>query len=92
MEYTAEKAQFKVTSLDYTQVMTGNKTLTPDAAGIYTVSAADGTQTITLTDNEGYSIYLSITVNANHTMDNSDCTKESICSVCRKIFLAPDKS
>ena len=83
-----EKAQFKVTSLDYTQVMTGNKTLTPDAAGIYTVSAADGTQTITLTDNEGYSIYLSITVNANHTMDNSDCTKESICSVCRKIFLA----
>ena len=68
--------------------MAGNKTLTPDAAGIYTVSAADGTQTITLTDNEGYSIYLSITVNANHTMDNSDCTKESICSVCRKIFLA----
>ena len=90
-----EKAQFKVTSLDYIQVMAGNKTLTPDAAGIYTVSkvlttesAADGTQTITLTDNEGYSIYLSITVNANHTMDNSDCTKESICSVCRKIFLA----
>ena len=68
-----EKAQFKVTSLDYIQVMAGNKTLTPDAAGIY---------------NEGYSIYLSITVNANHTMDNSDCTKESICSVCRKIFLA----
>ena len=83
-----EKAQFKVTSLDFIQVMAGNKTLTPDAAGIYTVSAADGTQTITLTDNEGYSIYLSITVNANHTMDNSDCTKESICSVCRKIFLA----
>ena len=83
-----EKAQFKVTSSDYTQVMAGNKTLTPDADGIYTVSAADGTQTITLTDNEGYSIYLSITVNANHTMDNSDCTKESICSVCGKIFLA----
>ena len=83
-----EKAQFKVTSSDYTQVMAGNKTLTPDADGIYTVSAADGTQTITLTDNEGYSIYLSVTVNANHTMDNSDCTKESICSVCRKIFLA----
>ena len=53
-----------------------------------TESAADGTQTITLTDNEGYSIYLSVTVNANHTMDNSDCTKESICSVCGKIFLA----
>ena len=83
-----KNAKFKVTSPDYTQVMAGNKTLTPDAAGIYTVSAADGTQTITLTDNEGYSIYLSITVNANHTMDNSDCTKESICSVCRKIFLA----
>lgn len=83
-----EKAQFKVTSSDYTQVMAGNKTLTPDADGIYTVSAADGTQTITLTDNEGYSIYLSVTVNANHTMDNSDCTKESICSVCGKIFLA----
>lgn len=83
-----EKAQFKVTSLDYTQVMAGNKTLTPDADGIYTVSAADGTQTITLTDNEGYSIYLSITVNTDHTMDNSDCTKESICSVCGKIFLA----
>ena len=83
-----EKAQFKVTSSDYTQVMAGNKTLTPDADGIYTVSAAGGTQTITLTDNEGYSIYLSVTVNANHTMDNSDCTKESICSVCGKIFLA----
>lgn len=83
-----EKAQFKVTSSDYTQVMAGNKTLTPDADGIYTVSAADGTQTITLTDNEGYSIYLSVTVNANHTIDNSDCTKESICSVCGKIFLA----
>lgn len=83
-----EKAQFKVTSSDYTQVMAGNKTLTPDVDGIYTVSAADGTQTITLTDNEGYSIYLSVTVNANHTMDNSDCTKESICSVCGKIFLA----
>ena len=83
-----EKAQFKVTSLDYTQVMAGNKTLTSDVDGIYTVSAADGTQTITLTDNEGYSIYLSVTVNANHTMDNSDCTKESICSVCGKIFLA----
>ena len=83
-----EKAQFKVTSSDYTQVMAGNKTLTHDVDGIYTVSAADGTQTITLTDNEGYSIYLSDTVNANHTMDNSDCTKESICSVCRKIFLA----
>ena len=83
-----EKAQFKVTSSDYTQVMAGNKTLTHDVDGIYTVSAADGTQTITLTDNEGYSIYLSVTVNANHTMDNSDCTKESICSVCRKIFLA----
>ena len=83
-----EKAQFKVTSSDYTQVMAGNKTLTPDADGIYTVSAADGTQTITLTDNEGYSIYLSVTVNANHTMDNTDCTKESICSVCGKIFLA----
>ena len=83
-----EKAQFKVTSSDYTQVMAGNKTLTPDADGIYTVSAADGAQTITLTDNEGYSIYLSVTVNANHTMDNSDCTKESICSVCGKIFLA----
>ena len=83
-----EKAQFKVTSLDYTQVMAGNKTLTSDVDGIYTVSAADGTQTITLTDNEGYSIYLSITVNANHTMDNSDCTKESICSVCQKIFPA----
>ena len=83
-----EKAQFKVTSLDYTQVMAGNKTLTPDVDGIYTVSAADGTQTITLTDNEGYSIYLSITVNADHTMDNSDCTKESICSVCHKIFPA----
>ena len=68
--------------------MAGNKTLTPDVDGIYTVSAADGTQTITLTDNEGYSIYLSVTVNANHTMDNSDCTKESICSVCGKIFLA----
>ena len=83
-----EKAQFKVTSSDYTQVMAGNKTLTPDVDGIYTVSAADGTQTITLTDNEGYSIYLSVTVNANHTIDNSDCTKESICSVCGKIFLA----
>ena len=83
-----EKAQFKVTSSDYTQVMAGNKTLTPDVDGIYTVSAADGTQTITLTDNEGYSIYLCVTVNANHTMDNSDCTKESICSVCGKIFLA----
>ncbi len=83
-----EKAQFKVTSSDYTQVMAGNKTLTPDADGIYTVSAADGTQTITLTDNEGYSIYLSVTVNANHTIDNSDCTKESIYSVCGKIFLA----
>ena len=83
-----EKAQFKVTSLDYTQVMAGNKTLTSDVDGIYTVSAADGTQTITLTDNEGYSIYLSITVNADHTMDNSDCTKESICSVCQKIFPA----
>ena len=83
-----EKAQFKVTSLDYTQVMAGNKTLTSDVDGIYTVSAADGTQTITLTDNEGYSIYLSITVNADHTMDNSDCTKESICSVCHKIFPA----
>ena len=83
-----EKAQFKVTSSDYTQVMAGNKTLTPDADGIYTLSAADGTQTITLTDNEGYSIYLSVTVNANHTIDNSDCTKESICSVCGKIFLA----
>lgn len=83
-----EKVQFKVTSSDYTQVMAGNKTLTPDADGIYTVSAADGTQTITLTDNEGYSIYLSVTVNANHTIDNSDCTKESICSVCGKIFLA----
>ena len=83
-----EKAQFKVTSSDYTQVMAGNKTLTPDVDGIYTVSAADGIQTITLTDNEGYSIYLSVTVNANHTMDNSDCTKESICSVCGKIFLA----
>ena len=83
-----EKAQFKVTSSDYTQVMAGNKTLTLDVDGIYTVSAADGTQTITLTDNEGYSIYLSVTVNANHTMDNSDCTKESICSVCGKIFLA----
>ena len=83
-----EKAQFKVTSSDYTQVMAVNKTLTPDVDGIYTVSAADGTQTITLTDNEGYSIYLSITVNANHTMDNSDCTKESICSVCQKIFPA----
>ena len=83
-----EKAQFKVTSSDYTQVMAGNKTLTSDVDGIYTVSAADGTQTITLTDNEGYSIYLSVTVNANHTMDNSDCTKESICSVCGKIFLA----
>ena len=68
--------------------MAGNKTLTPDVDGIYTVSAADGTQTITFTDNEGYSIYLSVTVNANHTMDNSDCTKESICSVCGKIFLA----
>lgn len=83
-----EKAQFKVTSSDYTQVMAVNKTLTPDVDGIYTVSAADGTQTITLTDNEGYSIYLSVTVNANHTMDNSDCTKESICSVCQKIFPA----
>ena len=83
-----EKAQFKVTSSDYTQVMAGNKTLTSDVDGIYTVSAADGTQTITLTDNEGYSIYLSVTVNANHTMDNSDCTKESICSVCGKKFLA----
>ena len=83
-----EKAQFKVTSSDYTQVMAGNKTLTPDADGIYTVSEADGTQTITLTDNEGYSIYLSVTVNANHTIDNNDCTKESICSVCGKIFLA----
>ena len=83
-----EKAQFKVTSLDYTQVMAGNKTLTSDVDGIYTVSAADGTQTITLTDNEGYSIYLSITVNVDHTMDNSDCTKESICSVCHKIFPA----
>ena len=83
-----EKAQFKVTSSDYTQVMAGNKTLTSDVDGIYTVSAADGTQTITLTDNEGYSIYLSITVNADHTMDNSDCTKESICSVCHKIFPA----
>ena len=68
--------------------MAVNKTLTPDVDGIYTVSAADGTQTITLTDNEGYSIYLSITVNADHTMDNSDCTKESICSVCHKIFPA----
>ena len=83
-----EKAQFKVTSSDYTQVMAVNKMLTPDVDGIYTVSAADGTQTITLTDNEGYSIYLSITVNADHTMDNSDCTKESICSVCHKIFPA----
>ena len=83
-----EKAQFKVTSSDYTQVMAGNKTLTSDVDGIYTVSAADGTQTITLTDNEGYSIYLSITVNADHTMDNSDCTKESICTVCHKIFPA----
>ena len=76
MECTVKNAKFKVTSPDYTQVMAGNKILTPDADGAYTVSAADGTQTIALTDSEGYSIYLSITVNADHTINNSDCTKE----------------
>lgn len=83
-----KNAKFKVTSPDYTQVMAGNKILTPDADGAYTVSAADSTQTIALTDSEGYSIYLSITVNADHTINNSDCTKESTCSVCQQIFPA----
>ena len=35
-----KNAKFKVTSPDYTQVMAGNKILTPDADGAYTVSAA----------------------------------------------------
>ena len=83
-----KNAKFKVNSSDYTQVMAGNKILTPDADGAYTVSAADGTQTIALTDSEGYSIYLSITVNADHTINNSDCTKESTCSVCQQTFPA----
>ena len=83
-----KNAKFKVTSPDYTQVMAGNKILTSDADGAYTVSAADGTQTIALTDSEGYSIYLSITVNADHTINNSDCTKESTCSVCQQTFPA----
>ena len=52
------------------------------------MSAADGTQTIALTDSEGYSIYLSITVNADHTINNSDCTKESTCAVCQQTFPA----
>ena len=77
-----------MTSPDYTQVMAGNKILTSDADGAYTVSAADGTQTIALTDSEGYSIYLSITVNADHTINNSDCTRESTCSVCQQTFPA----
>lgn len=83
-----KNAKFKVTSPDYTQVMAGNKILTSDADGAYTVFAADGTQTIALTDSEGYSIYLSITVNADHTINNSDCTKESTCSVCQQTFPA----
>ena len=83
-----KNAKFKVNSSDYTQVMAGNKILTSDADGAYTVSAADGTQTIALTDSEGYSIYLSITVNADHTINNSDCTKESTCSVCQQTFPA----
>ena len=41
-----------------------------------------------MTDSEGYSIYLSITVNADHTINNSDCTKESTCSVCQQTFPA----
>ena len=83
-----KNAKFKVNSSDYTQVMAGNKILTPDADGAYTVSAADGTHTIALTDSEGYSICLSITVNADHTINNSDCTKESTCSVCQQTFPA----
>lgn len=83
-----KNAKFKVTSPDYTQVMAGNKILTPDADGAYTVSAADSAQTIALTDSEGYSIYLSITVNADHTINNSDCTMESTCSVCQQTFPA----
>lgn len=83
-----ENAKFKVTSADYTEVTVDGKKLTADEEGYYTVSAADGAQKIALSDNDGYSLYLTITVNKNHATDSSDCTKESTCSVCNKTFPA----
>lgn len=83
-----ENAKFKVTSAEYTEVSVDGKKLTADADGYYTVSGADGVQKIALSDKDGYSLYLTITVNKNHTTDNSDCTKESTCSVCKKTFPA----
>ena len=83
-----ENAKFKVTSAAYTEVTVDGKKLTAGEDGYYTVSAADGVQKIALSDKDGYSIYLTITVNKNHTTDSSDCTKESTCSVCHKTFPA----
>ena len=83
-----EEVRFKVTDPAYTEVRVDNKKLTPDSNGYYTVSYADKEQTIKLIDNNGCNVQLYIKVLENHIPNNNDCTKDSVCTICGKVFPA----
>ena len=54
---------------------------------LYT-SYADKEQTIKLIDNNGCNVQLYIKVLENHIPNNNDCTKDSVCTICGKVFPA----
>ena len=83
-----EEVRFKVTDPAYTEVRVDDKKLTPDSNGYYTVSYADKEQTIKLIDNNGCNVQLYIKVLENHIPNNNDCTKDSVCTICGKVFPA----
>ena len=56
--------------------------------GYYTVSYADKEQTIKLIDNNGCNVQLYIKVLENHIPNSNDCTKDSVCTICGKVFPA----
>ena len=65
-----ETVQFTVSDNDRLQTVTANgAVLTPDTAGAYTFSPADGEQTVTATDAAGNTYSVKVTVNAGHSYE-----------------------
>ena len=59
-----------------------------DANNQFALSAAEGTQTITVTDKAGNTTSVTVTVNDGHApeTDDGDCTTPVVCTVCGEIL------
>ncbi len=69
-------------------VTVNGNSISLDANNQFALSAAEGTQTITVTDKAGNTTSVTVTVNDGHTpeTDDGDCTTPVVCTVCGEIL------